>query len=92
MARHRQRYHHAVCAAKLEADSTPQAGPQTSNLIHIQMTPLQSLDSYAAKLKTDGMEVAIYSGSCPLTCLAHPLPLRTLQHQVGILLHAFTCC
>lgn len=75
-----------LCTGKLEADST--AGGQSSNLIHIQMTPLHNLDSYArrvkgaSKLKTEGMEVAIYSGSCPLTCLACPQPSRTLQHQV----------
>ena len=69
-----------LCTGKLEADST--AGGQSSNLIHIQMTTLHSLDSYASKLKTEGMEVAIYSGSCPLTCLACPQPSRTLQHQV----------
>ena len=70
-----------LCTGKLKADST---GGQSSNLIHIQMTPLHSLDSYASnfKLKTEGMEVAIYSGSCPLTCLACPQPSRTLQHQV----------
>lgn len=69
-------------AGKPRASSMPVSAVQSSDMIHIQMTPLNSLDSYASQMKQEGMEVAIYSGLCPLPCLACPHPPRTLQHQV----------
>lgn len=60
-----------------------QRSVQSSDSIHIQVEPLHSMDSYAAKLMSPGLEVAIYSGRCPLTMLAtyHPAP-QLVQHQV----------
>ena len=61
-------------------------GVQSCDNIHIQMEPLHSLDAYAAKMVSPGMEVAIYSGRCPLAMLTAYQPQRALQQQVC---HAF---
>ena len=65
----------------------PQASVQSSDNIHIQLEPLQGMDSYAAKLMCPGMEVAIYSGRCPLGSLAAFQPPRALQQQVRPAMH-----
>ena len=53
---------------------------QSTDDIHIQMEPLQTMDSYAGRLMSPGMEVAIYSGRCPLLKLAaYPPPPATHQ-------------
>lgn len=57
-------------------------GVQSCDNIHIQMDPLHSLDAYAAKMVSPGMEVAIYSGRCPLTMLTTYQPQRAVQQQV----------
>ena len=61
-------------------------GLQSSDNIHIQLEPLHSMDSYAGKLMSAGMEVAIYSGRCPLVALAAYQPPPALQQQVCALL------
>ncbi len=57
-------------------------GVQSCDNIHIQMEPLHSLDAYAAKMVSPGMEVAIYSGRCPLAMLTTYQPQRAVQQQV----------
>ncbi len=57
-------------------------GVQSCDNIHIQMEPLHSLDAYAAKMVSPGMEVAIYSGRCPLAMLTTYQPQRSVQQQV----------
>ena len=64
-------------------NGTRQPCVQSSDNIHIQLEPLQSMDSYANKLMSPGMEVAIYSGRCPLAPLAAQEPSRFLQQQVS---------
>ena len=54
---------------------------QSSDSIQIQMEPLQSMDSYAGRLMSPGMQVAIYSGRCPLLKLAAYQPPRATQQQ-----------
>ena len=54
---------------------------QSSDNIHIQLDPLQSMDSYAGQLMAPGMQVAIYSGRCPLLELAAHQPPHATQQQ-----------
>ena len=54
---------------------------QSSDSIQIQMEPLQSMDSHAGRLMSPGMQVAIYSGRCPLLNLAAYQPPRATQQQ-----------
>lgn len=55
---------------------------QSSDNIHIQLDPLQSMDTYAGRLMAAGMQVAIYSGRCPLLELAAHQPPHATQQQV----------
>lgn len=73
---------HSQAAAARPAGPAP-IGVQSCDNIHIQMDPLHSMDAYAAKLASPGMEIAIYSGRCPLTMLATYHPPRPLQQQVA---------
>ena len=83
-----QQQHSQGAAARPAAP--PFASPiavQSCDNIHIQMEPLHSMDTYAAKLAAPGMEIAIYSGRCPLAMLAAYQPPRSLQQQV----HSASC-
>ncbi|KAL0026338.1 hypothetical protein WJX79_000616 [Trebouxia sp. C0005] len=72
----------AAAARPAGAPLAPPIGVQSCDNIHIQMEPLHSLDAYAAKMVSPGMEVAIYSGRCPLAMLTAHQPPRAVQQQV----------
>ncbi len=72
----------AAAARPAGASFASPIGVQSCDNIHIQMEPLHSLDAYAAKMVSPGMEVAIYSGRCPLAMLTTYQPQRSVQQQV----------
>lgn len=59
----------------------PQVRLQSSDNVHIQLDPLQSMSNYAGQLMAPGMQVAIYSGRCPLLELAAHQPPHATQQQ-----------
>lgn len=74
--------HHGMPFARAAAPPyAAQVRLQSSDSIQIQMEPLQSMDSYAGRLMSPGMQVAIYSGRCPLLKLAAYQPPRATQQQ-----------
>ncbi len=76
--------HHSLAGPASSQAPASQLCVQSSDNIHIQMEPLHSMDRYAAKLMCPTMELAIYSGRCPLTMLATHHPPRPLQQQVSL--------
>lgn len=72
----------AAAAGPAGASFASPIGVQSYDNIYIQMEPLHSLDAYAAKMVSPGMEVAIYSGRCPLAMLTTYQPQRAVQQQV----------
>jgi len=72
----------AAAAGPAGASFASPIGVQSYDNIYIQMEPLHSLDAYAAKMVSPGMEVAIYSGRCPLAMLTAYQPPRAVQQQV----------